>query len=577
MRDAAGTTHAKQARMAVEAVQGLPRRMGSILRGMFARDGVERHENKVNVIDKVWSDTDLVPLDAPASALHQAADACARECFRICETVKTIDAILLAVGVICRRQQIPLPQGRTAGEITRRALDRGWWLRSIRKAHARRFEHVAIQLGFVSYKTGVYVSDETVQRQRRRNKENAKLLASIEVENELGQTYSLEKLAALGTSNPAIRRGELMNRIRGFEEIATDLRHVGVFSTITAPSKYHAVLSKSGEENPRYIAFGSPTPRDAQAYLCEVLARFRSSLHRKGIRPYGFRIAEPHHDGCPHWHMLVFLPANQVEAYQAELRAYALAVDGEEPGAQENRVKLVNIEAGKGTAAGYIAKYVAKNIDGEGVGQHKTAEGWDVTTDLLGNEEITPSQRVVYWAQVWGIRQFQQIGGAPIGVWRELRRIKEETVRHAPEAIKEAWKAVQKTEGSRTSFASYLRQQGGPAVGRAGLIQLAKRTITVEGKYATYQDEKPCGVYHAWNIGAVYESVRHVWKRLEKTEAVAVAVPWTRVNNCTRQWQAELKKRTEKGMESLKGHSIATENLIQKWQNRHNEEFSYGH
>jgi hypothetical protein len=121
--------------------------------------------------------------------------------------------------------------------------------------------------------------------------------------------------------------------------VAQDLRHVGMFWTITCPSKFHSV----GGTNEKY---NGATPRDAQAYLVKVWAKMRAAQHRQGIQPYGFRIAEPHSDGCPHWHML-FVAREHAEAMNEIIRAYALAEDGAEAGAEKNRAKLVAIEAAR--------------------------------------------------------------------------------------------------------------------------------------------------------------------------------------------------------------------------------------
>ena len=525
---------------------GLPKRMSIALDKLFTSKNWDYSDpefrRKKRVIQDIQADWHRLPVDATEAQIYQCADHMIKQVYSYAAKFQIDSLVVDGICMLCRQMGIPEPQGTDYKEQIARAVDRAWWIRSLRKEHARRFEHVAIQLGFTSYKAGVYISNESAIRQRKRNQENAALLAKTELQNENGQVYTLEELSSLGTSNKAIMRGELMTRMRGFEEIAKDLKHVGMFWTITCPSKFHAVLSKSGDSNP---AYQGASPREAQAYLCAVWARIRAALKRKNIQPYGFRIAEPHHDGCPHWHMLLFVVPEQAPEMEKIIRKHALAEDGMEKGAAENRVKLVEIEAGKGSAAGYIAKYVAKNIDGEHVGDHKTRDGWTVAPDLLGNEEITPSARVTLWSQLHGIRQFQQIGGAPIGVWRELRRIPADAVRKAPDSVHKAWLSVQRVGDDLASFAAYIRAMGGQSCGRKSIIRIAKRDTEISGRYATYTESKPCGVYCVSNPNAVYESIRYQWTRVDKKGgAVAFDLPWTGVNNCTEYTPEWMKKAT---------------------------------
>jgi len=44
-------------------------------------------------------------------------------------------------------------------------------------------------------------------------------------------------------------------------------------------------------------------------------------------------VAEPHHDGTPHWHLLLFLRHEEVEYATAIFRKHAMREDGQEPGA----------------------------------------------------------------------------------------------------------------------------------------------------------------------------------------------------------------------------------------------------
>jgi len=521
---------------------GIPTRMAKAMYRVFARDGQEAHQPKIDLIDRLLLDEERIPLADERGqltgepAIWHAADAAARVVYRSCDELRTADAILAAVAELCARRGIAPPKGDTESEQLARALDKAWWRKHLRTEWKRRLEHTSIQLGMTSVRNDPYISRESALIQDKQNRANREFLERRIATNENGQSFSLAELSDKGMANKTLRRGELMTRIRGFEEVADMRRDIGMFWTITCPSKFHAV----GGTNEKY---NGATPRDAQAYLVGVWGLIRAALHRAGIRPYGFRIAEPHSDGCPHWHMLLFVDPSQAEQMESIVRHYALEEDGDEKGAQENRVKLVSIEAGKGTAAGYIAKYVSKNIDGHGVGDHKTFENgttYVIAPDVHGGVEITPSARVTYWAQVWGIRQFQQIGGAPVGVWRELRRIKADAIKNAAEAIRLAHAACQKIESDdpavnkQADFAAYIQAQGGPTVGRNCSVKIAARDVTIKGRYATYEDKRPVGVFAVGFPNEVYESVRYRWTIEDGDSASAApAVPWTGVNNCT--------------------------------------------
>ncbi|GMU45917.1 MAG: hypothetical protein AMXMBFR26_06990 [Porticoccaceae bacterium] len=283
-----------------------------------------------------------------------------------------------------------------------------WWRRQLRRICARRAEGLARELGEVRRGSSAYVSEHGFRAWVSASRRNAAFLARCEAVNDAGQVFGLDELAALSVSNPVIRRAELMVRIRGAEEWAA--RAGGwsaVFVTVTCPSAFHARYS-SGAENAR---FAGHDPRAGAEYLAGMWARCRADLARRGLDWWGLRVAEPHHDGTPHWHLLVYARPGDLGAVVDVMRAHALRQDGGEPGAARYRFAAKALPVG--AAAGYVAKYVSKNVDGFGVGEDFEA----------GDFAADSAARVRAWASIWGIRQFSWIGAPAVTVWRELRRI----------------------------------------------------------------------------------------------------------------------------------------------------------
>lgn len=456
-----------------------------------------------------------------------------------------------------------------------------WWRLVLRRLHARAVESTARALGLVHKRAGCYVSHDALNRRTGQLVRNARTLDAVVGVNDRGQGYTLAELAARGPANKEIRRQELMTRIAGFELIARDCGHEALFVTVTCPSRMHAYRTAGAgvEPNPKH---DGTTPDQAQAHLVSQWARFRAACARWGVELYGFRIAEPNHDGTPHWHALLFLPrvvargtvavnprAGRPAAVRVAvrlLRRYFLhCADARERGARAHRVKVERIDWTRGSAAGYVAKYVAKNID-----------GYRVERDLYGNDSITSSRRVEAWAATWRIRQFQQIGGAPVTVWRELRRLHPDQAAASPTvadflgainkgaALRECVTDESKRYTAATAWAEFTELQGGYRVRRDALrVRLLKEQTGEIGRYGEPRAARAIGIatdeamrewvsmplmprggYHASiRLSAEVESERCDWivvpkgfiaQAREVLERRAATRPWSPVNNCTR-------------------------------------------
>ncbi|PMN68395.1 replication endonuclease [Enterovibrio norvegicus] len=495
-----------------------------------------------------------------------------------------------------------------------RMVSADWWENKLEIRYRRFCEHCRIMLGKVRKGVSAYLSDTAKQQYRERQIAGRKALEQMIARNEItDEEIALVQAVDASVSNPENRRVELMVRMRGFETIAEEQGMSAGFFTVTCPSRFHAFKTnkKSGKVYPNSKYEGT-TPRDAQKHLSKAWARVRAFLGRNEIPVMGFRVCEPHHDATPHWHLLLFFkPEHEAlitwvfgnyftEADREELHVtgddfkkaavhvgqssdlqfsptkkwmsqFTKQTKGMDESALiafwsnfhahcgevadmvteriEPRMKYVPIDPDRGSATGYIAKYISKNIDG-----HKV----DIDEESGESAEFTAND-VMGWASEWGIRQFQQIGGPSVTVWRELRRLETESEKANRTAAKQderpyvlemaPWSEVKAAcdameQARLASCASrwdmYVEAMGGPFAKRA------ERPVQIHYTFkenAVGEDVKKIrGLQHLINI---IETRKDGWIINKKSDASRSCAPapaleqsgsdaaWSSINNCT--------------------------------------------
>lgn len=419
--------------------------------------------------------------------------------------VKLMQKMCLMIGV-------KYPETFDLDGIVARLICVKWWTKKLRIAHARKIEISKIQGGEVNRNKELYCSDATLSRRVNQLKRNAELIESVKIQNESGYTMTLAEAAAAGMANPHNRVSELLTRVKGFGEIAEKNKHICLFMTWTAPSKYHAMTynkkTNKSHKNKHYQGF---TPAETQKYLTGQWAKCRARLAREGVRFYGLRVVEPHHDGTPHWHGSIwFKTEGDLAKFRRAVKDYFLRAkecDYNERGAVSNRLKFKRCD--ERGAVGYMLKYILKNM------KARSADGLSDEGSLTSADG---AERVEAWATTWAIRQFQQIGGHSVTVWRELRRVDEkelisrqDATQNELENLMKAWTAAQKVADRKANFADFIEAMGGiETKPKDSLVKLSDEYIVSEGQYGKSIIHKIHGVFDVLTNWAVANN-RQKW------------------------------------------------------------------
>ncbi|HEJ8088361.1 TPA: replication endonuclease [Serratia liquefaciens] len=420
---------------------------------------------------------------------------------------------------------------RSAIASLSRLVNAEWWERQLKAQRTRWREALLIAVGNVNRGTSSYASKQTIREVKARRQSNLDYLNSRELENiETGERFSLIDKVMASISNPEIRRMELMTIVAGVQQAAEIKGDKGMFITITTPSKYHPTRTV-GKNSPK-VQFNhnwdeeAYTPKDGQRYLVDLFGNIRTAFKDNGLQVYGVRVVEPHHDATPHWHMMLFTSKEQRQPVIDIMRRYAMAEDGDERGAAKNRFDCKHMN--KGGAAGYIAKYIAKNIDGYALDGERDHETGELLTETAA--------AVTAWASTWRIPQFHFIGLPSRGAWRECRKIRSVSLADEFDDSVEAVRAA----ADAGDFAAYILAQGGTNVSRDDQTVRVARRVADEPNAYDEEVQKIAGIY-APHIGAdrIYETRTTQWRIVAKAVAVEPLIlqstsgaPRSPVNNC---------------------------------------------
>lgn len=172
--------------------------------------------------------------------------------------------------------------------------------------------------------------------------------------DQTGQSFSLIDCIISSNHTPDRYHAEIQNRINTLEREAIEAGLTSVFLTMTLPSEYHSMKRDRVTDKliPNPLYDGTP-PKHAVKLLTKQFAKLRHDRSLKELskskKMMYYRVNEPHKDGTPHTHILLFIPKDRIE--RVENAFYRLF--NEYGNKFEKNIR---------SASSYIMKYINKTL-----------------------------------------------------------------------------------------------------------------------------------------------------------------------------------------------------------------------
>lgn len=307
-------------------------------------------------------------------------------------TQRHVDARVVAKRLCCpkwwRRKLSSLIRGRR-GEIWRRLCHLGW----------------------APWSALEYTSLDAVRDSAWQDAERGAWMRRMELVDASGLVRPMTALGSLGRA----RYAEMMARAAGMAEVARRRGWQARFITITLPARFHPKTRQwpGGNEvlmlNPRWDPVNG-TVKNGLALLTKRWGAFRSEVCRRKLQWMWFANMEPDATGTPHMHLVAFASKEDWEWLEDRLDFHfrrASGLDGEEPGAEEHRVKIDRWQ--EGDSIGIAVHYMFQAIRGS-----------DPSSPSKGSAKGKQSSRTRAWAREHGVRQIR-MSRTHATVWRALR------------------------------------------------------------------------------------------------------------------------------------------------------------